>query len=193
MNSIDIYNPTNLSTFIVSADYSIDQLQEYYTAAENYGNSAKVAQCCICAKIQDTLYQQHNGKIKTKAYKLDLDTAISKMDIKRKSYIKYAQIGRYVIGRIQENDYSILEDSLSKIQSKCLSSKETKPKQVKVKPDSAEIESLRKELEYYKNEYDISEARRNALKLIKNNAEECNYEWDRYCAKLGIDPYSLKL
>lgn len=188
MNSIDIYSSTNLPSFI-TADHTIGQLQEYYTAAENYGNSAKVAQCCICAKIQDELMKKHNGNTNSKSYKKEANTVMFATNMKKTHFNKYAQIGRYVIGRIQENDYSILEESLSKIQSKFLPPKEIKPKQpkvIQVNTDKAleeRVDILESHVEFYKD----------ILRTMRDNMEQSNISWNRYCTKLGINPDILKL
>ena len=185
MNSIDIYNPTNLSSF-VSVDYSVNQLQEYYNNAELLGNKSKVFQCCICAKIQDTLMKKHNGNTNSKGYKKEATQILLATNMKKSQFNKDAAVGRYVI---TQQDITLFELPKSAIESKFLPPKEIKPKQpkvIQVNTDKAleeRVDILESHVEFYKD----------ILRTMRDNMEQSNYDWNRYCTKLGINPDILKL
>ena len=180
MNSIDIYTTTtDLNTFIESS-YTTDQLYQYYTNATVFGNKAKIIQCCICAKIQDTIQKQHNGNIKSRKYSADTDQILSVLSIKRKQFNKDAAVGRYVI---QQNDITLFDLPKSNIESRFLPPKA--PTKILKQSKSNPIKSIdSNEAEFYKD----------ILRQFRDWSDtNTRKQFNGICAELDIMPESLGL
>lgn len=178
MNSIDIYTKnTNLNSFIESA-FTVEQLQEFYDNATVFGNKAKVVQCCICAKIQESLHKQYNGKVNSKGYKQGATQILLALNMKKAQFNKDAAVGRYVI---EQNDASLFDKPKSFIESKFLPPKE--PKKTKQKEASHAKDATNNE-EFYKD----------IIRQFRDWSDtNTRIRFKGICDDLGINPSALGL
>lgn len=111
-NTISIYNnPADLTTFI-SKDFTVEELLQLYHTSGAFGNRAKVIQCCICAKVQQTLKEKYDNKTNCKAYKEEARKFIRSSNITSRVFQQRSQIGNYVL---EQNDPELYDKNLSDI------------------------------------------------------------------------------
>lgn len=144
MSDISIYsNQSSLETFS-STDYTLEQLLEQHKTAITFGNKAKIAQCCIAAKLQSNMQSLPYKERKEKWSQI-----CDHLGAKRSQLYRDAAVGRYVM---QQNDISLFDQPKSAIESLFIQPKLPVPVKPKKKRESDTVILSKSDYDYLKRE-----------------------------------------